>query len=429
MFISHNLIISPIVPQLSRIINSPGYTGKSKIRKPYTPAGGTAHALSEQGRDLKNGLNFENQKIRNKHIRDMATAPGLLHPRPRTNSYEKSLQYMTYSTLTIYGLFGFLAVGIILVAARKTARRIRNNIRKGLDACWSIGYRRALNPFEFDFADSIPTFSRLQIREPVQTVADPFLIRSDDNRLYLFHEVVYKTADRGKIAVSIFDPENNRWEYQGVVLDEPFHLSYPYVFYADGGYYMIPESKAAKSVRLYTATEFPMKWELVKPIIINQKLVDPSIVYFNGRYYLFANRKKRLYLYYSSSLTGQWTLHPKSPVRRGNYARCGGRIFQYNSELFRPAQNLAKGYGTSMRFFKITKLSDKQFAEKTVGKTDFLRPFLHTWARFGMHHFDVVKFSENDYFTVFDGKGVPVAQQFPQNKDSKPPVNQACFYK
>lgn len=351
----------------------------------------------------------------------MATAPGLLHPQSRTNAYEKSLQCMTYPILTIYVLSGFLAAVIILIAAKKTAKRIRKNARKGLDVCWSVGYRRVPSPFELDLADSIPTFNKFQICEPVQTVADPFLIRSD-NRLYLFHEVVYKTEDRGKIAVSVFDPESNRWEYQGVVIDEPFHLSYPYVFYAEGSYYMIPESKAAKSVRLYAATEFPMKWELVKPIIENRKLVDPSIIYFNGRYYLFANRKKRLYLYYSNDLTGQWRLHPKSPVRRGNYARCGGRIFQYKAELFRPAQNLSKGYGTSMRIFKITKLSDKQFAEKPVGKEEFLRPFGNTWARFGMHHFDVMKLSENDYFTVFDGKGVPVAPQSPSNKNSQPPL-------
>lgn len=329
---------------------------------------------------------------------------------------------MTYPTLTVYLLFGLFAAVIILVAVKKTARRIRKNARKGLDVCWSIGYRHLPNPFELDLADSIPTFSKLQISEPVQTVADPFLIRSDNNRLYLFHEVVYKTENRGKIAVSIFDPDNNRWEYQGVVIDEPFHLSYPYVFCADGSYYMIPESKAAKSVRLYAATDFPMKWELIKPIIENRKLVDPSLVYFEGKYYLFANRKKRLYLYHTENLTGPWTLHPKSPVRRGNYARCGGRIFQYNAQLFRPAQNLSTGYGTSMRIFRIRKLSDKQYAEEPVGKGEFLHPFGNTWARFGMHHFEVLKFSENDYFTVFDGKGVPIAPQSPPNKNNQLPV-------
>ena len=40
-----------------------------------------------------------------------------------------------------------------------------------------------------------------------------------------------------------------------IVLAEPFHLSYPYVFEWQGSHYMIPESGAAKSVRLYRASE------------------------------------------------------------------------------------------------------------------------------------------------------------------------------
>lgn len=313
---------------------------------------------------------------------------------------------MTDILIFIYILCGLATAVGVIVAARKITKKIRKNAQKKLDVCWSIGYRRLSHPFKFDFIDGIPTFNKFQISEPAEAVADPFLIRSAHN-LYLFHEIILKGAC-GKIGVSVFEPESNRWEYKGIAIEEPFHLSYPYVFYADGRYYMIPESKASKSVRLYTATEFPMKWELVKPIIENRKLVDPSIVFFEGKYYLFANRKKRLYLYYAEDVAGKWTPHPKSPVRRGNYSRCAGRIIQYKKDLFRPAQEQSKGYGNSMRIFKIQKLSDKEYRETPVGRDDLLHPFGKTWARFGMHHFDVLEFSKNDYFVVFDGKGVPV---------------------
>lgn len=322
---------------------------------------------------------------------------------------------MTNLMILLYILCGLAGVIIVVVSIRKTAKRIRKNAQKGLDVCWSIGYRHLPHPFKFDFVDGIPTYNKFQIRVPAETVADPFLVRDDDT-LYLFHEIVFEGGDRGKIAVSVFDPGNNRWEYQGVVIDEPFHLSYPYVFSADGRYYMIPESKAAKSVRLYVATEFPMKWELVKPVIENRKLVDPSVVFFEGKYYLFANRKKRLYLFYADDVTGEWIPHPKSPVRRGNYSRCAGRIIQYRGALFRPAQEQSKGYGNSMRIFRIRKLSKSEYRETPVSKENFLRPFGKTWARFGMHHFDVLQYSEGDYFAVFDGKGVPVPPKSPQKK-------------
>ncbi|MCF8111172.1 MAG: hypothetical protein K9J85_06750 [Desulfobacteraceae bacterium] len=310
--------------------------------------------------------------------------------------------------IPVYILCGLSGAGFIFIALRKTAKLLRKNAQKKVNACWSIGYMRLNNPFEPDLTEDMPSYNKFNINESAEALADPFVICSGDKHIYLFHEIVLKGVPPGKIAVSVFDQKNNRWEYKGVVIDEPFHLSYPYVFYANENYYMIPETKAAKSVRLYKAIEFPLKWRFVKSIIKDRKLVDPSIVWFEGKFYLFANRKKRLYLYYAGDLTGQWAPHPKSPVRRGNYARCAGRIIEYKGELFRPAQELSKGYGNSMRFFRIRRLSDKEYREEPAGRGDFLHPFGNTWARFGMHHYDVLKLAENDYFAVFDGKGVPV---------------------
>lgn len=304
----------------------------------------------------------------------------------------------------VCGLLGGLA---LFVVQKKIIKRIRKRTRKNLNACWSIGYRRLMHPLQCDITEDILTYNKFQISQATETIADPFLIPDNNNSIYLFHEIVFQGETLGKIAVSVFHPDKNRWEYKGVVIDEPFHLSYPYVFYTHGSYYMIPESKAARSVRLYTAIEFPMHWELVKPLIPDRKLVDPSIISSQGKHYLFANRKKRLYLYYASNLLGNWTLHPKSPVRWGNYSRCAGRIFEHHGELFRPAQELSKGYGNSMRMFKIQKLSEREYKEIPVGDGDFLHPFGNSWARFGMHHYDVLKIAENEYLAVFDGKGLP----------------------
>ncbi|MFP3999207.1 MAG: hypothetical protein ACLFUN_05125 [Desulfobacterales bacterium] len=315
---------------------------------------------------------------------------------------------MSNPMILVYILCSLLGAAIIIILPKKITKRIRKNARKKLNACWSIGYLRLTKPFELDLTEEIPAYNKFNIGVPAETLADPFVINSGNNGVYLFHEVVFTGESLGKIAVSALDAENNQWEYKGVIIDEPFHLSYPYVFYAAGGYYMIPETKAAKSVRLYKAIDFPMKWRFVKSIIKNRKLVDPSIVCFEGKYYLFANRKKRLYLYHANNLTGPWFQHRKSPVRWGNYSRCAGRIIEYKGEIFRPAQELSKGYGNSMRFFRILRLSDKDYREEPAGRADFLHPFGNTWARFGMHHYDVLKLADNDYFAVFDGKGVPV---------------------
>ena len=88
-------------------------------------------------------------------------------------------------------------------------------------------------------------------------VADPFLIREGDS-WWMFMEVMNAETGRGEIALAR-SYDGVEWSYEGVVLREPFHLSYPYVFARDGQHYMIPETLAAGAVRLYTGDPFPTR--------------------------------------------------------------------------------------------------------------------------------------------------------------------------
>ena len=57
----------------------------------------------------------------------------------------------------------------------------------------------------------------------------------------LFFEVYNNDTKQGDLAVAT-SKNTWIWDYQKVIIDEPFHLSYPYVFKADDEYYLIPES-------------------------------------------------------------------------------------------------------------------------------------------------------------------------------------------
>ncbi|NIR67375.1 MAG: hypothetical protein GWO10_27260, partial [candidate division Zixibacteria bacterium] len=70
------------------------------------------------------------------------------------------------------------------------------------------------------------------------------------------------------------------WKYQQVILDETFHLSYPYVFKWQDEFYMIPETFETDSIRLYRASNFPNEWEFVETLVDGKDFVDPSIVFF-----------------------------------------------------------------------------------------------------------------------------------------------------
>ncbi len=48
----------------------------------------------------------------------------------------------------------------------------------------------------------------------------------------------------------------HHWSYDRVVLEEPFSLGYPYVFEADGQYYMMPETLELKEVCVFESHHF-----------------------------------------------------------------------------------------------------------------------------------------------------------------------------
>jgi hypothetical protein len=144
-------------------------------------------------------------------------------------------------------------------------------------------------------------------------IADPFLFEQSD-LIYLFYELIQTSNPAAKIAVSVYDPNNHSWSFCSIVLDEPFHLSYPYVFRHGSDIYMIPESKGARSVRLYRSIHFPLKWQFERTLIQDKKLVDKSIDFWIDYFYLFVSQKRSLNFLFSKSLTDSWALHPGSPV-------------------------------------------------------------------------------------------------------------------
>src|ERR1700759_3872508 len=71
-------------------------------------------------------------------------------------------------------------------------------------------------------------------------VADPFRIVVGE-AVYVFAEAWDRSTQRGQIAVFHLNGRD-RVIRSGIVLAEPFHLSYPCVFKYRGQYYMLPEA-------------------------------------------------------------------------------------------------------------------------------------------------------------------------------------------
>ena len=149
---------------------------------------------------------------------------------------------------------------------------------------WSIGIYRGSSPFCFAPADSIhdPVLTRNDVCDvSAGYVADPFMINVEGT-WYMFFEVLNERSKKGEIGLAT-SLDGLRWSYRQIVLDEPFHLSYPYVFEWNNEFFMVPETFQTNSVRLYRAEAFPFRWSLVATLLEGKDYVDSSLVRFGGQ--------------------------------------------------------------------------------------------------------------------------------------------------
>ena len=221
-------------------------------------------------------------------------------------------------------------------------------------------------------------------------VADPFLFAWRD-KVWLFFEGMYKgRGDRGVakgvICCLRYDKDKDDWSYQGVALEEPYHLSYPQVFEDDGVVYMVPETAQAEEVALYEAVDFPMTWRK-KTVLIRGKYVDSSIFRKDGECYIVTTpdgRQPSAELWRAASLVGPWERHPASDKVSSSHAlrRNGGTIYKDAGRIYRIAQDCDGGYGKRLYRIPILDASKDSYSE---GAPDLLSDAI-SWPQPGMHH-------------------------------------------
>jgi hypothetical protein len=229
----------------------------------------------------------------------------------------------------------------------------------------------------------------------------------ENSTWYMFFEVMNARTKQGDIGLAISDDGLN-WVYKQIVLDEPFHLAYPYVLKWQNEYYMIPESYEACSVRLYKAVDFPTRWSFVGDLL-HGNYNDSSIFHYDGRWWIFAETNPTgndtLGLYYADDLMGPWTEHPESPIITGdaNIARPGGRVLVLDGQIIRYTQDDYPSYGNQLRAFEITELTTTSYEEKEVSENPILKASRAGWNAEGMHTIDPHQIDEKKWIACVDG--------------------------
>ncbi|MBR7031444.1 MAG: hypothetical protein IKI06_09465 [Prevotella sp.] len=239
--------------------------------------------------------------------------------------------------------------------------------------------------------------------KPLLTQADPFLFVKG-NTLYLFYESE-RSGEKGIIRMKKSD-DLSHWSSPVTVLDQPFHLSFPFVFDYAGDVFMIPETQASESIRLYRGnkdlTDFTFERALLtqpRTEDVKFNFCDSHLLEKDGIFYLFTsvsyNWTYHLELYYTDDiLNHDFVKHPLSPVYIGNdFGRSGGSIIHLDDNYYRISQDCSRSYGENVSIHRITAL-DKHVYKEELYKKDILEVGGKIYQD-GGHQLNVIKYGDS----------------------------------
>lgn len=179
------------------------------------------------------------------------------------------------------------------------------------------------------------------------------------------------------------------------VLEEPWHLSFPFPIVEGGELYLLPESSASGEVTLYRCRAFPDRWEKAATLLTGLTASDVTVFRRGGRWWMFSTVEDgrggwsdRLAIHSAPTLFGPWAPHRDLPnLVDAGAARAAGRPFERDGRLFRPVQDCTRVYGGGIDVMEVTRLDDDGFEQVRRAR---LRPGrawpggrLHTLDRLG----------------------------------------------
>jgi hypothetical protein len=263
------------------------------------------------------------------------------------------------------------AVRILNYAARSLARNAARLLYHA--ACysphWRIGWRFNDGPgvMELGALDG-PRWSVLADRGH-ECYADPFPIVWRGQTCIFFESLDHRVG-KGVIGVVEFGP-NGPIGQATTVIEEPWHLSYPFLIEAEGELWMIPESSASGRVPLYRCIDFPYRWERRDPLLEGIEAADATIFAHAGRYYMTSVVREgvggysdTLALHHAPSPFGPWRRHPASETLiDAGAARPAGAATERAGALWRPVQDCRNGYGRALRLARIDRLDPEHFEQ------------------------------------------------------------------
>lgn len=253
--------------------------------------------------------------------------------------------------------------------AKRVRRSLKGRIRdiRGLKERWGVSYVRS------HWRDAAYWRGKqLEVR-PGHFLADPFVVSRDGRTCVFVEDYLYPI---GRAHISVFELGEGGAHEIGIALEEPFHLSFPFLFEYQGQLFMCPESCQSREIRIYRCTEFPLHWTLETVAMRGIAAADTMIFQFDGCWWLFTNVSEsephvfntELHIFFATDpISGNWKPHRRNPVlMTSDCARNGGLLWDAGG-AFRVGQRQGYGsYGASAQVMRIGKLNELEYVEEPV---------------------------------------------------------------
>ena len=293
-----------------------------------------------------------------------------------TPSLLESLEYL----IKTVGLFGSMAIKRLLLR-----RHLRWGVAFSKGDWQGLALRRGI---------------RIQ-NPPKHFFADPFVVTREDRTICYVEDYCYEKQKGYITAIELLNGKEYR--ILGRVIEEEFHMSFPFVFEYQGELYMVPETSENKDVRLYKCVEYPMKWVYQKSLLLGIQALDSIIYEDKGVWWLLctvmeegkSDDTSSLYAFYSDNpLSTEWIAHEANPLIVDSMIGRNGGILYRNGNVVRVRQEQGfNQYGKAFSLAQITSLTPSNFSEKELARytPEFFKNIK------GSHHMH-----SNGEYTVYD---------------------------
>ena len=233
-----------------------------------------------------------------------------------------------------------------------------------------MGFKPAVG-FYFDHWKTFKFKEAYVINNPNNCyLADPFIISNSGKNYCFVEEYSFKTS-KGRI--SVYEINSTKALYLGHAIEEPFHMSFPYLFTFEGKTYMLPETSANNDIRIYESVKFPLKWKLKKILMKDIFAVDSMILFHDNLWWLLTNINpdngtdacSDLCIFYSSHpFSETWHEHKLNPlIIDSELARNGGLLFDKDA-IFRVSQKQKfDQYGGEFQISRINAINEEKYLE------------------------------------------------------------------